>query len=209
MTADENTTPTARPKLSAELITLARDWPEPRLSVQQLIKALGDRGVIGLMLILAAANMIPNPPGTSTVLGLPLIYLSWQLIRGGQPWLPKFLANRSFTLEHFRAVIARVMPYLQKLERLLRPRLNVLNPPAARRFLGGVCLALAVFLVMPIPFGNLLPATSIAIIAIGALERDGVWMIGGMVFGLVTMVFLTSAVLLALNGLFRLIEMGL
>ncbi|MBR2656924.1 MAG: exopolysaccharide biosynthesis protein [Loktanella sp.] len=209
MTATANTVPPLRLKLSAELTRLADDWPEPRLSVGQLIAALGDRGLIGLMLILAAANIIPNPPGTSAVLGLPLIYLSWQMMRGESPWLPKFLTNRSFGIGHFRAVIRRAMPYLQKLERLLRPRLFVVSSPTAMAFLGCVCLLLAAILVLPIPFGNLLPATAIALIAIGALERDGVWMIAGAAFGIFTAFFLTSAVLLALRGLFRLIQMGL
>lgn len=208
MTAAE--TPTKpRIKLSAELTQLANDWPEPRLSVGQLITALGDRGLIGLMLILAVANMIPGPPGASAVLGMPMVYLSWQMMRREPPWLPKILANRSFDIAHFRAVVSRALPYLQKLERLLRPRLLAVSSPTAMAVMGFVCLYLAVILVMPIPFGNLLPAIAIAIIAIGALERDGVWMIAGAVFGIFAAFFLTSAVLLALRGLFRLIQMGL
>lgn len=208
MTATEMTSK-PRLKLSAELTKLAENWAEPRLSVGQLITALGDRGLVGLMLILAAANIIPNPPGTSAVLGMPLIYLSWQMMRAESPWLPKFLTNRSFDIGHFRAVITRAMPYLEKLERLLRPRLLAVSSPTAMGFFGGVCLVLAAILVLPIPFGNLLPATAIAIIAIGALERDGVWMIFGAIFGVFTAFFLTSAVVLALRGLFRFIQMGL
>lgn len=94
--------------LSRALTHLAERWTEPRLSIAQLLTALGDRGLIGLLLILAVANAIPNPPGTSAVLGLPMLYLSWQVMRGGMPWLPQFLADRSFDIAHFRASISRL-----------------------------------------------------------------------------------------------------
>ena len=171
----------------------------------QLILALGDRGLIGLLLILAFANVIPNPPGTSAVLGLPMLYLSWQMMRGGMPWLPQFLAARSFDIDHFRTVVARAMPYLNRVERLLRPRIPTLSTPVAFRLLGAVCLLLSIVLVLPIPFGNLLPAAAIAIIALGALERDGVWITGGVLFGIASTVFLASAIVIITRAMLGLL----
>lgn len=190
-----------RPRLSDVLSDLAETWDQPRISVGQLILALGDRGLIGLLLILAVANVIPNPPGTSAVLGLPMLYLSWQMMRGGMPWLPQFLAARSFDIDHFRTVVARTTPRLNRVERLLRPRLPSLSSPAAFRILGAVCLLLSVVLAMPIPFGNLLPAAAIAIIALGALERDGLWIAGGVLFGVAVTVFLASAIVIVTRAI--------
>lgn len=194
-----------RPTLSEALVALASDWTGPRISVAELIAALGDRGLIGLLLILAVANVIPNPPGTSAVLGLPMLYLSWQMMRGGMPWLPGFLAARSFDIDHFRTVVSRAMPHLNRVERLLRPRLPALTRPAGMRVVGAICLMLSVVLVLPIPFGNLLPAAAIAIVALGALERDGLWIIGGTVFGIAATVFLAGAIVVILGALLRLL----
>ena len=190
-----------RPRLSDVLSDLAETWSQPRISVGQLIQALGDRGLIGLLLILAVANVIPNPPGTSAVLGLPMLYLSWQMMRGGMPWLPQFLSARSFDIDHFRTVVARTTPRLNRVERLLRPRFPGLSSPAAFRILGAVCLLLSVVLAMPIPFGNLLPAAAIAIIALGALERDGLWIAGGVLFGVAVTVFLASAIVIVTRAI--------
>ena len=190
-----------RPRLSDVLSDLAETWDQPRISVGQLILALGDRGLIGLLLLLAVVNVIPNPPGTSAVLGLPMLYLSWQMMRGGMPWLPQFLAARSFDIDHFRTVVARTTPRLNRVERLLRPRLPSLSSPAAFRILGAVCLLLSVVLAMPIPFGNLLPAAAIAIIALGALERDGLWIAGGVLFGVAVTVFLASAIVIVTRAI--------
>lgn len=205
MTPDTVAPSHRRPTLSDVLTALAADWDQPRLSVGQLILALGDRGLIGLLLILAFANVIPNPPGTSAVLGLPMLYLSWQMMRGGMPWLPQFLAARSFDIDHFRTVVARAMPYLNRVERLLRPRIPTLSTPVAFRLLGAVCLLLSIVLVLPIPFGNLLPAAAIAIIALGALERDGVWITGGVLFGIASTVFLASAIVIITRAMLGLL----
>lgn len=205
MISDQIDPPSRRPTLSEVLSALATNWDQPRLSVAQLMTALGDRGLIGLLLILAFANVIPNPPGTSAVLGLPMLYLSWQLMRGGMPWLPRFLADRSFDIGHFRTVIARAMPTLNRVERLLRPRLPMLSGPGAKKLLGGICLILSIVLVLPIPFGNLLPAAAIAIIALGALERDGLWIAGGVIFGVVSTAFMAGAIVVVTRALLRLL----
>jgi hypothetical protein len=194
-----------RQTLSRALIRLADDWTEPRISVVQLLAALGDRGLIGLLLILALFNVIPNPPGTSAVLGLPMLYLSWQMMRGQMPWLPQFLAGRSFDITQFRTLVTRAMPHLNRVERLLRPRLPMLSAPVAMKVLGGVCLVLSGVLILPIPFGNLLPAAAMAIIALGALERDGIWILGGVLFGIATIVFLASTVVILIAALLRLL----
>ena len=189
MTPDTVAPSHRRPTLSDVLTALAADWDQPRISVGQLILALGDRGLIGLLLILAFANVIPNPPGTSAVLGLPMLYLSWQMMRGGMPWLPQFLAARSFDIDHFRTVVARAMPYLNRVERLLRPRIPTLSTPAAFRLLGAVCLLLSIVLV----------------IALGALERDGVWITGGVLFGIASTVFLASAIVIITRAMLGLL----
>ncbi|WP_410216907.1 exopolysaccharide biosynthesis protein [Paracoccus sp. (in: a-proteobacteria)] len=190
-----------RPILSDVLTRLAADWEHLRISVEQLMSALRDRGLIGLLLILAFANAIPSPPGTSTVLGLPMLYLSWQMMRGGMPWLPQFLAVRSFDIDHFRTIVSRAMPYLNRIERLLRPRIPPFSAPAAFRLLGAMCLLLSIVLVLPIPFGNLLPAAAIALICLGALERDGIWIAGGVLFGMATTIFLASAIVILTRAL--------
>lgn len=194
-----------RPTLSRALTRLSEEWTEPRISVAQILIALGDRGLIGLLLILALFNVIPNPPGTSAVLGLPMLYLSWQMMRGQMPWLPQFLAGRSFDIDQFRTLVARAMPHLNKVERLLRPRLAILSSPVGMKFLGGLCLVLSAVLILPIPLGNLLPAAAIAIMALGALERDGVWILGGVLFGIATILFLGGTIVLLLAALLRLL----
>ena len=62
----------------------------------------------------------------------------------------------------------------------MKQRLSLLTSPAVERLLGLVCLVLSLVLVLPIPFGNMLPAFALCVIALGLLERDGIWVLAGL-----------------------------
>lgn len=55
----------------------------------------------------------------------------------------------------------------------------MLAKPPVENLVGLVCLVLAVILMLPIPLGNTLPALAISVLALGVLERDGIWIVLG------------------------------
>src|SRR3989337_783112 len=86
----------ARPhggRLSDILRAVAADQTRERVSVADLFEVIRDRAFGALMLIFAAPNVLPTPPGFSTLLGAPLIFLAAQLsLAWPAPWLPKLMA---------------------------------------------------------------------------------------------------------------------
>lgn len=68
--------------LSVILLKLSTDLLRERISVGDLLRAMGDRAIGALMFIFAFPNVLPTPPGTSTILGAPLIFLAAQLMLG-------------------------------------------------------------------------------------------------------------------------------
>ena len=186
-----------RLSLSDVLRMLASDDSRERIFIGDLMEALGDRAIAALMFIFALPNVIPTPPGTSSVLGLPLVFLSAQLAFGRKPWLPAFISNRSMSLYDFRALVRRVIPPLTRAERLLRPRASWLVVPPMEYVAGLVCFVLSVILVLPIPFGNMTPALAISLMALGIMECDGWWVLAGFVASVVSGV-IVSGVLFAM-----------
>ncbi len=175
--------PVYRKRLSRVLDEIAADDDRDRVSIADLMSLLGARATGALLFLFALPTALPSPPGTSSVLGLPLVYLSAQMALGRTPWLPRFIAARSMSRADFAATIARASPLIARAERLLRPRLSVLVRGGAERAIGAFCLMLAIVLLLPVPLGNMLPAFSICLIALGILERDGVWVLGGVAIG--------------------------
>lgn len=161
------------------LMVLSADPQRERISIGDLLAALGDRATAALMFIFAFPNVLPTPPGTSTILGAPLIFLAAQLMLGRAPWLPVFVAKRSMTRADFSTLVKRIVPWLVRAESLLRPRLAGLARPPMEYLIGSLSLLLAVVLVLPIPLGNMLPALAISLLALGVLERDGLWVLAG------------------------------
>ena len=165
--------------LSAVLRVLACDLTRERVSVGDLLSALGDRALGALMFVFAVPNVVPTPPGTSSVLGVPLVFLAAQVAFGLKPWLPGIISRRSMSREDFHLLISRIAPWLERAEKLLKPRASVLALPPMEFMVGLICLALALVLFLLIPLGNRLPAAAISLMALGLLERDGVWILAG------------------------------
>jgi hypothetical protein len=183
----------------------------PRISLGSLRDALGDRGFGVLIFMFALPNLVPvSVPMLSAVLGLPLVLLAAQLSYGRhEPWLPDWLTSWSFPREVFTAMVLRALPSLERIEKLLRPRLTGLLSWTGERLIGVALLILAVVLTLPIPFGNWLPAFAIAIIGLAVAEKDGVAVLVGIATGIVSLfiagavvIGLIKAALLILSGLF-------
>lgn len=172
-------------RMSEILRDIAAETGPDRITVADLLTAMEGRAFGALLLLFAFPNILPSPPGLAAILGLPLIYLASQLMLGRSPWLPNFIANRSISRVSFASVIVRATPWIARAERMLATRLHILAGPVAQRLLGAVCLLLSLILVLPIPFGNMLPSLAICIIALGMLERDGAWILGGLVSAVV------------------------
>lgn len=171
--------------LSVVLFRLANDTSRERISVADLLTVLGDRAIGALMFFFAAPNILPVPPGVSTLLGAPLLFLSVQLMLGMRPWLPGFVTRRSLSRDDLATLVRRIVPWLTKAERLLKPRMQVLVRPPTEHAVGLVCLVLATILFLPVPLGNILPALAISVLSLGVLERDGVWIVLGLLASVV------------------------
>ena len=182
-------------------------------SVATLVVVLGERAFGALMFILAIPNIIPTPPGTSAILGLPLLFLTFQLMVGRTTlWLPHFISKRVIRKEVLQGFAKRLLPPLTRIEKLVGARLTWLaSSPLAERLLGLVACVLALILFLPIPLGNILPATGIAVLAIGLAERDGLAVVMGHLLALTSvgvLVLLSSAIYESIIALVRLLTGG-
>lgn len=172
-----------------------------RIAVGDLLDALGDRAIGALLFVFAVPNTLPMPPGMSAVLGAPLLFLAAQLTFGMRPWLPGVISNRSMSRLDFLGMVRRITPWLQRAEKLLRPRCSILALPPLEYGVGLICLLLAVVLTLPIPMGNMLPALSISLLALGLLARDGWAIVTGLVAAVVAAVVVSGVIWGIIKGI--------
>jgi len=176
--------------------------PNARLTIRELLQALGDRafGIAVLIFSLPNSIPIPSPPGFSTLFGLPIIFLALQMIVGAsKPWLPNFIADKSFSQETLHKVLDKAIPYVVRMEKILKPRFNYLSPKNAERVIGFFILVMAFVLSMPIPLGNFFPGLAITILALALLQSDGLVAMGGIILSAITAFVIGGAIFIAMK----------
>ncbi|ALG73826.1 exopolysaccharide biosynthesis protein [Azospirillum thiophilum] len=175
--------------------TAAAGVSADRVSLGEVMDTLGERAFAALLLILSIPNILPVP-GLSTATGVPMILIGAQMAAGRHaPWLPRRMLAVTLDRKAFLGVIRRARPWAERLERRLRPRLPALSGPAAERLLGLAVMLLAGILALPIMFGNQPPALAIALIALGLMESDGVFVSAGLIAGLLSIAIIAAILL--------------
>lgn len=156
---------------------------DPKLYLGELVNAFGERGFGALMLFFGLMNIaIGIIPGTTTILGAPLLLMGLQLAtRADQLWLPRWALRRWIEREAYRSGLEKVLPRVRMVERLSRPRLHVMTSELSEILIGVATVALAAILVLPIWGGNLVPALIISTFGFGLMQRDGLVVLVGWV----------------------------
>jgi hypothetical protein len=133
-------------------------------------------------------------PGLSTFVGALVAWPALQLVRGRKvASLPRLVRERKISVEKLARISQAASSRLAGIERLIRPRWA----PAiqtTRRLTGFVMLLLGLTMVLPVPFGHLVPAFVILLLALAYLEEDGIALTVGLFAALASLAITTTAV---------------
>lgn len=188
-------------KFSREIRTLLTEYSGQPLYLSTLLKHSGEYSFGVMITLLTLPFLLPVPlVGISTLLNLASFLLGMQLGLGfHQPWLPRWLTRLHLSSAVSTGLLKNLDCLLHPLERLVRPRLEVLVRNSLSWRLIGFCVAWCAALSalpLPIPFTNKIPALATLFLAIGMVELDGMLIC----FGYVTVV-LTTVLFAALSSI--------
>jgi len=135
--------------------------------------AMGSRAHGIALILFALPDALPLPiPSLSTVLGVPMVLVASHLVLFGEAsTLPERVLAAQIPTSTLRFVARYLAPVLEFLELVTRPRLGGIL--RYERWLGLVCLYLAMLLLLPLPFVNFAPALCLVGLALGMVQRDG------------------------------------
>lgn len=164
----------ARGPIAASLLDVA-DLLRARVTLGALFERLGSDGLGLALLLLTLPTLIPVPGPIGMTFGGLIGLVALQVMGGARAlWLPAILRRRSVPGPALRRVIARAWPHIARAETLLREgRLSKLAGRRARAALAFPLLLLAVAIMLPIPFGNVVPALALIAFSLGFMARDG------------------------------------
>ncbi|KTD32017.1 exopolysaccharide biosynthesis protein [Legionella israelensis] len=163
------------------------------VSYRYLFNMLGERafGLVLLFFALPSALPLSAIPGVALVFSIPLALCSLQMILGRQTlWIPGIIARRSVEHETLKKMIEKALPFLVKMEQLLRPRLVFLFRRPIEMVTGFCIFILSILLMLPIPFSNFILSGLIILFSLGFIEKDGLFILMAYIGSLVYFNFL-------------------
>ena len=175
------------------------------ITLRRLIEAIGEQGLLLLCGIASLPFLLPvSIPGVSTVFGLAIVLAALAITLNRLPWLPRRVLDREMPSDKLRAALGRGLDLAAKVERFVRPRLTALTRTGVVSRFNGLMLMLAGVLLMAplglVPFSNTLPAVAVLLLAMGMMQRDGVMVLAGYGFIVLTIVYFVVLALLAVRA---------
>ena len=176
------------PRLASTTAELLSSFPhvfvQDPVRIRDIFAVLGDRGLASALLVVTLPQMLPLPLGVSNLLAVPIAIVAVQIaMRRHTLWLPTWFLERPIPRDRLIALSRRLVPWLQRIEMVIRPRLMMVLSPAGTHFVGLACAMLAVIAIMPLPLTGWLPGISLIVVALGMMERDGLVMLAGLGVG--------------------------
>ncbi len=157
--------------------------PAEQVTLASVLELAGERTFGFLFVLLALPSALPIPAaGYSVPFGIVMLLLAVQLIVGAKtPWLPSRIMHRPIAIKRVQGFVKSGIPWMQKIERVSKPRLTLVCTTRVGRVFIGLAIALmSISMMIPIPGTNTLPAMGIFVTGFGLLDDDGAISLAGM-----------------------------
>jgi hypothetical protein len=189
--------PRPRPRrLSEEIDALLQIVAERPVRLREMIVVLRGRAYMLLLILLSLPFCTPIPiPGLSTVFGGIIAVIGLRLSLRLTPWLPDRLLDAQMSPKLVSTLLHAARKTAKGIEVLFKPRLSFLVDFLLLHHLYGAMIffsGLLLMLPLPIPFSNILPAMTIIFLAAALLERDGYFVIAGVLAFIVDAAFFSA-----------------
>jgi len=175
------------------------------VTLQKLLERLGTRSHVIAILFLTIPFVQPIPMlGLSTIFGAAIITISITYMLGKPPWIPLRFRDREVPRGVMDTICQKGASVFRWLERFVRPRGRFLHAHPWMQTFAALCIVVcAVLLALPIPFPatNTIPAVPIVLLALGLLEEDGYFVLGGYLGVFLAVIFFALLFLGPLFGL--------
>lgn len=178
-------------ELLARMADAGEEDEDAPVTMEEIIEAVGRRSFGPLLLLagLIVFSPLSGIPGLPTVMAVFVLLIAGQLIcRRRYFWLPRWLLSRRVSRKRFNSTVRMLRRPAGAVDRLLRPRMQIL----VHHIGFGVILTLSVALALAMPVLELLPFTSsvagaaIALFGLALIAHDGLLALlamGGVVAG--------------------------
>lgn len=182
-------------RLSVALATCVQRARAQPMAFGEIIAEIGDRSFAFICLLISLPFLIPVSLGPiSTIGGVALIALGWQMVRGRETlWLPRRMAEIRLSerqIEMMQGACRRVLSICRKIS---RPRLTGwVDGRFGLVFAGWMMILSGLLIGVPLPglpLTNTIPALCAIFACVALLEQDGLMLLLSLFWLIVSVVY--------------------
>lgn len=180
---------------SKKLDEIQEELPDENISLKELINVMSGEGLQFMIIILIAPFLIPaSIPGSSTPFGILIILLEIAYLNNKSLYIPDFIGKYEISKENVLKLFDIIKKALGYVEKISNPRGKLSSKKYVLKInaVVNIILAFLLFLPLPIPFTDFVPATSMLLLAVSTLEHDSYLMILGYVAAILTVIYFSS-----------------
>jgi hypothetical protein len=175
------------------------------VTLRELMDAVGEQGLLLICALASLPFLIPvSIPGVSTVFGAAIILVGIAIFLNRLPWLPKKILDRRLDTAKLVPALEKGVGIVTRIDRLLKPRMSGLTASSTTNRVNALGItAGGVLLMFPlglVPFSNTLPAVAILLLATGMIQRDGLVVLAGYLFLVITVIYFAVLAFLAVSA---------
>lgn len=180
---------------SRKLNEIQEELPSDNVSLKELINIMSGEGIQFIIIILIAPFLIPaSIPGSSTPFGILIILLEIAFLNNKVLYVPDFIGNYEISKENVLKLFEIIKKALGYIEKISKPRGKLSTKKYVLQFnaIVNIILAILLFLPLPIPFTDFVPAVSMLLLAVSTLERDSYLMVLGYIATILSLFYFSS-----------------
>jgi hypothetical protein len=185
--------------------SIHRVLPDNGVTLSMVLELLGKESFLILSAFLTLPFLVPvSIPGVSTVFGALILLIGISLILDRPPWLPKRFMTHVFPTDKLRTCLCQGLIWIQRLEKISHRRIPILCHGLLMSKVNGLAVVLSSLLLMAplafIPLSNTFPGLAILLLSIGILQHDGIFILLGYLFLVVTSFYFAIIALMGVTA---------
>ncbi len=181
---------------SASISQVNNSTRKQGVSLSRLFKLLDKRSnyVLTFVAFFLVIIPLPMPPGFSTILAIPAIFITLQICFSRKRVLiPKCISGCRISKKIIKKIDVSSRKYLTFVEKLTKKRLLFVVSPKIQHVYNVILLLFALSSAVPIPFLCMIPAIAGVLMSAGMIVKDGILIILSLITGFtgVFLIYLT------------------
>ncbi len=180
---------------STKLDEIQEKLPQGTVSLKELINMMYGEGLQFIIIILLAPFLFPaSIPGSSTPFGILIILLEIAYLTNKILYIPDFIGKYEISEETVLKLFNILKKALSYVEKISKPRgkLSTKKYILQINAIINIILAIFLFLPLPIPFTDFIPAVAMLLLAVSTLEHDSYLMVLGYIATVFTIAYFYS-----------------